>query len=171
MITEQNILDAIKDARAGGYAGRKYNQRSWCGSECCVLGFARRRAGADQFRGGPRPGEIEDTPRARIFAEILHLESPGILDFMEAIQPDGSLTAGVTIEIDGDILMHHLTAIPENVTLKATGNISLPNLSAIATGVTLSAGERIWLDSLIHLNSGSVLPPNAYAPLLKKEAE
>lgn len=165
MITEQNILDAIKDARDGGYAGRKYNQRFWCGSECCVYGFARIRAGMPEVNGGPQPGELEDTPRNRMFAALMSIGDPSVLDVMEAVQPDGSLEWG------GNLFLNGLTELPKGATISAAWELFLCGLTSLPAGVTLRAGHRVWLNDLIRLEPGAVLPPNAYAPLLQEEPQ
>ncbi len=85
-ITEQNILDAIADARSGELDGHAYDQGNWCGTACCVLGFARLRAGLLERNTGPQPGEIEDSPRCRRIAELMLTGDPQILDAAEGLR-------------------------------------------------------------------------------------
>lgn len=182
MITEQNILDAIKDARAGGYAGHRYDQHSWCGSACCVLGLARLRAGMPEVWRGPQPGEIEDTPRNRMLAMLMPIPDSDVLDLMESVRPDGSLEwdgvlnlpnltslrAGMTLRAGRDIYLNRLTSLPAGVTLSAGTCIYMGSLTRLSAGVNISAGWRIWITALTHLEPGAVLPHNAVAPNFRK---
>ena len=108
-ITEANLDEAIRMARAGGGMGHEYNQRSWCGTSCCVLGFARLVAGIPEQSEGPQPGEIVDTPRARLIAALMHCSDESILDVMERVQPDGTLDRPV--HVNGNLTLIGCTAL------------------------------------------------------------
>src|SRR5579885_3197225 len=86
MITEAILDQAIEAAERG-----LLNCWCGCGTACCVLGFARHLAGLPERRGGPQPGEIEDTPRAQTIARLMCCGSPDILRVMRAVRPDGSI--------------------------------------------------------------------------------
>ena len=90
-ITVANIREAITIARQGGRDGRGYDQARWCGTSCCVLGWARSVAGVDQVDSGPQGGEIEDTPEGRTLARLMNCSSPDILTVMDAVQRDGTI--------------------------------------------------------------------------------
>ena len=89
MITEKNIRDAINAARDGELGYKKYDQSRWCGTACCVLGFARILAGHPELNRGPRDGEIEDTPACRRLTELMECASPEILGLMERVDKNG----------------------------------------------------------------------------------
>src|SRR5579885_1958403 len=91
MITEAILDQAIEAAERGHLDDMTYDQSEWCGTACCVLGFARHLAGLPESRGGPQPGEIEDTPRAQTIARLMCCGSPDILRVMRAVRPDGSI--------------------------------------------------------------------------------
>jgi len=172
MITEQNILDAIRDARRGELQGHKYDQVHWCGTSCCVLGFARIRAGMPELDAGPQPGEIEDTPRARMLAALMYHARASVLDAMEAVQPDGSinyawgtldlsyltaLAAGATIKAGGNLYLGKLAELPAGVTLSAGGCINLCSVNTLAAGTALNAGAYLYLRELAELPAGVTL--------------
>ena len=72
VITEAHIDEARAICEAGGKDGIGYDQSEWsCGTTMCVLGWARRVAGAGGNYTGPEPGEIEDTPRAQTIARLM----------------------------------------------------------------------------------------------------
>lgn len=117
-ITEAHLDEAIRMAKAGGGMGHEYNQRSWCGTACCVLGFARLVAGLPERNQGPQPGEIVDTPKGRMIAALMMSANANILDVMERIQPDGTLDRPV--HIDGALYLRGctaLTSLPEGLSV------------------------------------------------------
>ena len=117
-ITEENLDNAIRTARAGGGMGHTYNQGRWCGTACCVLGFARLDAGLPEIDGGPQPGEIVDTPKGRLIAALMRSGDAAILDLMERVQPDGTLDRPV--HFSGDLYLSGctgLTHLPEGLTV------------------------------------------------------
>jgi len=90
-ITEQHLREAIVAAETGHLNGHEYDQSTWCGTACCVLGFARIIAGLDKADEGPRPGEIEDTPWTKTIVRLLGCGSPDILRAMQAVDTDGCI--------------------------------------------------------------------------------
>jgi uncharacterized protein YjbI with pentapeptide repeats len=90
-ITEQHIDKAIELAEAGGGLGYTYDQSEWCGTSCCVMGFARIVAGVPEIPEGPRAGEIENTPRAQTLARLMGCGASGILLVMRGVKADGSI--------------------------------------------------------------------------------
>jgi hypothetical protein len=91
VITEAHIDQAITWAEAGGNGEHAYDQSSWCGTACCVLGFARLAAGVKEVNMGPRSGEIENTPRAETISRLMNCSSKDILRVMSTVQPDGTI--------------------------------------------------------------------------------
>ncbi len=134
-ITEAHLDEAIRMAKAGGGMGHKYNQRSWCGTSCCVLGFARLVAGIPERNQGPQEGEVVDTPKGRLIAALMMSANANILDVMERIQPDGTLDRPV--HIDGALYLRGctaLTSLPAGLTVGGdlylrgcTGLLHLPD--------------------------------------------
>ena len=164
-ITEAHLDEAIRMARAGGGMGHEYNQLSWCGTVCCVLGFARLVAGLPERNQGPQPGEIVDTPRARMIAALMYCGNPSILDVMEHIQADGSLDRPV--HVNGNMVFSSgatLTHLPEGLTV--SGSLSLSHCTSLThLPESLSVGDYISLDgcrALIHLPKGLTVRGNLY---------
>ena len=91
VITEAHLDQAITWAEAGGNGEHAYDQSSWCGTACCVLGFARLAAGVKEVNMGPRSGEIENTPRAETISRLMSCSSKDILRVMSTVQPDGTI--------------------------------------------------------------------------------
>ena len=117
-ITEENLDNAIRMARAGGGMGHIYNQAHWCGTHCCVLGFARLVAGLPEQNQGPQPGEIVDTPKGRLIAALMRSGDAAILDLMERVQPDGTLDRPVHFSGHVDLSgCTGLTHLPEGLTV------------------------------------------------------
>jgi hypothetical protein len=150
-ITEAHIDAAIEAARAGHLAGHTYNQLNWCGTSCCVLGFARIEAGVPEINDGPQPDEIVDTPRAQMMTALMHSSDSTVLDAMQAVQADGS------IDYSGDLDLRSVTSLPAGVTLSAGGDLDLDSVTSLPAGVTLSAGGDLYLDSLTSLPEGVTL--------------
>lgn len=88
-ITEADIDEAIKIAKAGGRDGKGYDQANWCGTSCCVLGWARIVAGLLDLNEGPREEEIVDTPRAKTLGRLMESGRRDILLVMEHVRDDG----------------------------------------------------------------------------------
>jgi hypothetical protein len=93
VITEKHIDEAIAIIEAGGRNGRGYNQGEWCGTSCCLLGWARIVAGLPELNQGPRPGEIEDTPRARKIASLMMSSGSDIIKVVKLVGKDGKIRA------------------------------------------------------------------------------
>jgi uncharacterized protein YjbI with pentapeptide repeats len=91
MITEAILDQAIEAAEAGHLNGLTYNQSNWCGTACCVLGFARHIAGIEEIDAGPQEGEIENTPRARAIERLMRCGSPWILRIMRRVDAQGKI--------------------------------------------------------------------------------
>jgi Pentapeptide repeats (8 copies) len=91
LITEEIIDQAIAAAKAGHLNGLKYSQRDWCGTSCCVLGFARHIAGLPEFNGGPLDEEFASSARLVTIRRLMRCGSPDILRIMENVQPDGKI--------------------------------------------------------------------------------
>ena len=90
-ITEAHIDEALAICEAGGRDRIGYDQAAWCGTAMCVLGWARKIAGAKGRHTGPRDGEIDTTPRAQAIARLMRGYSPGVLRVMRAVGPDGRI--------------------------------------------------------------------------------
>ena len=90
-ITEAHIDEALAICEAGGRDGIGYDQAAWCGTAMCVLGWARKIAGAKGRHTGPRDGEIDTTPRAQTLARLMDYPRPDVLRVMRAVRPDGRI--------------------------------------------------------------------------------
>jgi hypothetical protein len=91
LITEEIVDQAIAAAKAGHLNGLEYSQRAWCGTSCCVLGFARHIAGLPEFNGGPLDEEFASSARLVTIRRLMRCGSPDILRIMENVQPDGKI--------------------------------------------------------------------------------
>ena len=144
-ITEAHLDEAIRMAKAGGGMGHRYDQRSWCGTACCVLGFARLVAGLPEQNKGPQPGEIVDTPRARLIAALMYCGEESILDVMVRVQPDGTLDRPV--HIDGNLYLEDcttLTSLPAGLTVGASLDLEgCTGLTHLPDGLTV--GGSLYL--------------------------
>ena len=89
-ITEKILLAAAKFAVDNP---EKYDQVSWCGTACCVLGHARALAGSDQPNLSPRPGELNLplTRRGKKLESMLYWNHPSTALLMLHIREDGSI--------------------------------------------------------------------------------
>jgi len=150
-ITEEHLDIAIAAAREGRLGGRNYDQSKWCGTSCCVLGFARIAAGLPERNEGPIPGEIVDTPRARMIQALMWNSWPGTLDDIAAVQPDGS------ISVDGNLDLRELSFLAEGVTIRAGAFIDLRAVSRIPAGVIIEAASYLNLQSTNHIHNDAVL--------------
>ena len=156
-ITEAHLDEAIRTAKAGEGMGHAYDQKSWCGTACCVLGFARLVAGLPKRNVGPRPGEIVDTPRARLIAALMYCSEESILDVMERVQPDGTLDRPV--HVNGNLTIvgcTALTSLPAGLTVGT--NLCLYGCTALThLPEGLSVGRDLDLDGCTKLTT---LPDN-----------
>ena len=157
-ITEAHIDEALRIARAGGRDGRTYDQGTWCGTSCCVLGWARIAAGIPEENCGPRPDEIEDTPRARTLTALMHSGDPAVLTLMEAVKADGSLDLTALpkgLSVSGGLDLSGcvgLTALPEGLSVGGELNLSgCVGLSALPEG--LSVGRGLDLSGCVGLTA------------------
>ena len=117
LLTEEIIDQAIVAAKAGAVNGLTYDQGSWCGTACCVLGFARYIAGEPEVNSGPRPGEIVDTPRGRALSVLMRCGEPSVLLVMERVGADGLISyAPDTVWGDVTGLSGNVTGLRGNVT-------------------------------------------------------
>jgi hypothetical protein len=91
LITEEIIDQAIAAAKAGHLNGLEYSQRAWCGTSCCVLGFARHIAGLPELNEGPRDEEFASSARLSTIRRLMHCCSPDILRIMKNVQLDGKI--------------------------------------------------------------------------------
>ena len=137
--------------------GHEYNQRSWCGTSCCVLGFARLIAGLPERNQGPQPGEIVDTPKGRLIEGLMTSSDSAVLELMEHIQSDGTLDQPV--HIDGNLFLYGcttLTSLPEG--LRVGGFLDLRHCTSLAhLPEGLTVGGTLFLEgctALTHLPEG-----------------
>ena len=91
VITEEILDQAIAAAKAGHVNGLTYDQSSWCGTTCCVLGFARYLAGLEERNEGPRDEEFAESPRIGTIRNLMGCGSPAILSIMERVTPEGKI--------------------------------------------------------------------------------
>ena len=91
IITEEILDRAIAAAKLGHVNGLTYDQSSWCGTACCVLGFARYLAGLEEVNRGPGDDEFAESPRIRSIRTLMRCGSPAILMIMERVTPDGKI--------------------------------------------------------------------------------
>ena len=158
-ITEAHLDEAIRMAKAGGGMGHEYNQRSWCGTACCVLGFARLVAGLPEQDHGPEPGEIVDTPKGRMIAVLMQCSDAAILDVMERIQPDGTLDRPVHVDGNINLCWTALTHLPEGLTVG--GSLNLGGCSALThlpEGLIVGGGLNLsGCTSLTRLPEGLIV--------------
>lgn len=87
-------IDTILEAAA--YAVQhpeEYNQRTWCGTACCVLGNARRIVGSEAINKGPEEGEIEHdgSPRSLMLISMLYWTHADTAALMPHVRDDGSI--------------------------------------------------------------------------------
>ena len=164
-ITEAHLDEAIRMTKAGGGMGHKYNQRSWCGTACGVLGFARLVAGLPERNQGPQPGEIVDTPKGRLIEGLMTSPDSAVLELMEHIQSDGTLDRPV--HIDGNLYLGgctKLTTLPDNLTVGASLDLEgCTALTHLPDGLTV--GGYLYLGgctSLTHLPAGLTVGGRLY---------
>ena len=91
LITEEIIDQAIAAAEAGHINGLTYNQSSWCGTACCVLGFARHIAGLPSRGTGPLDEEFAKSRRITTLRSLMRCPSPAILAIMRKVGTDGKI--------------------------------------------------------------------------------
>ena len=139
-ITEGILLAAAKFAVDNP---EKYDQVSWCGTACCVLGHARALAGSDQLQGGPRRGELNLplTQRGRMLESMLFWTHKSTALLMPHVREDGSIL------------------VPEGI----------PDIAAkakIGPRVTIEARVIIGIGAIIEararIRTGVIIGPRAY---------
>ena len=91
LITEEIIDKAIAAAEEGHINGLTYNQSSWCGTACCVLGFARHIAGLPDKNDGPQDEEFMDSPRIMAIRKLMRSPTPAILGIMRKVSAEGKI--------------------------------------------------------------------------------
>ena len=91
LITEEIIDKAIAAAEEGHINGLTYNQSSWCGTACCVLGFARHIAGLPDKNDGPQDEEFMDSPRIMAIRQLMRSPTPAILGIMRKVSAKGKI--------------------------------------------------------------------------------
>ena len=91
LITEEIIDKAIAAAEEGHINGLTYNQSSWCGTACCVLGFARHIAGLPEKNDGPQDEEFMDSPRIMAIRQLMRSPTPAILGIMRKVSAEGKI--------------------------------------------------------------------------------
>ena len=91
LITEAVLDEAIEAAEAGHINGLTYDQSSWCGTACCVLGFARHIAGLPEQNIGPQDSEFSKSPKISTLKKLMKCSSPDILRVMKSVTEDGKI--------------------------------------------------------------------------------
>ena len=91
LITEAVLDEAIEAAEAGHINGLTYDQSSWCGTACCVLGFARHIAGLPEQNIGPQDSEFSKSPKISTLKKLMKCSSPDILRVMKSVTGDGKI--------------------------------------------------------------------------------
>ena len=91
LITEEIIVKAIAAAEEGHIDGLTYSQSSWCGTACCVLGFARHIAGLPEKNDGPQDEEFMDSPRIMAIRQLMRSPTPAILGIMRKVSAEGKI--------------------------------------------------------------------------------
>ena len=91
LITEAVLDEAIEAAEAGHINGLTYDQSSWCGTACCVLGFARHIAGLPEQNIGPQDSEFSESPKISTLKKLMKCSSPDILRVMKSVTGDGKI--------------------------------------------------------------------------------
>ena len=91
LITEEIIDEAIAAAEEGHINGLTYSQSSWCGTACCVLGFARHIAGLPEKNEGPQDDEFVESPRIMAIRQLMNSPTPAILGIMRMVSAEGKI--------------------------------------------------------------------------------
>ena len=91
LITEEIIDKAIAAAEEGHIDGLTYSQSSWCGTACCVLGFARHIAGLPDKNDGPQDEEFVESPRIMAIRQLMCSPTPAILGIMRKVSAEGKI--------------------------------------------------------------------------------
>jgi hypothetical protein len=93
-ITDEVLRQAIAIASEGGTPEHPYDQSKWgeagCGTPCCVWGHACLIAGLEPQ--SPTGAPPDDTPYARMIAQLAGSSWPDVLRAMRQVRQDGSLT-------------------------------------------------------------------------------
>ena len=137
IITEEILDQAIAAAKLGHVNGLTYDQSSWCGTACCVLGFARYLAGLEEVNRGPEDDEFAESPRIRTIRTLMRCGSPAILMIMERVTPDGKI-----VLTGADLTGADLTGV-DLTRAVLTGAVLT---YAVLTGANLT-GARHWTGS------------------------
>ena len=109
LITEEIIDKAIAAAEEGHINGLTYNQSSWCGTACCVLGFARHIAGLPDKNDGPQDEEFMDSPRIMAIRRLMRSPTPAILGIMRKVSAEGKIDLTRAVLRDADLTDADLT--------------------------------------------------------------
>ena len=157
IITEEILDRAIAAAKLGHVNGLTYDQSSWCGTACCVLGFARYLAGLEEVNRGPGDDEFAESPRIRTIRTLMRCGSPAILMIMERVTPDGKIVlTGADLRradlrradfTDADLTGVDLTGVDLTRAVLTRAVLTRAVLTgAVLTGANLT-GARHWTGS------------------------
>ena len=103
LITEAVLDEAIEAAEAGHINGLTYDQSSWCGTACCVLGFARHIAGLPEQNIGPQDSEFSESPKISTLRKLMKCSSPDILRVMKSVTGDGKINLSDAVLSGADL--------------------------------------------------------------------
>ena len=103
LITEAVLDEAIEAAEAGHINGLTYDQSSWCGTACCVLGFARHIAGLPEQNIGPQDSEFSKSPKISTLKKLMKCSSPDILRVMKSVTGDGKINLSDAVLSGADL--------------------------------------------------------------------
>ena len=109
LITEEIIDEAIAAAEEGHINGLTYSQSSWCGTACCVLGFARHIAGLPEKNNGPEDDEFVESPRIMAIRQLMCSPTPAILGIMRKVSAEGKIDLRGADLRDADLRGAYLT--------------------------------------------------------------
>ena len=137
LITEAVLDEAIEAAEAGHINGLTYDQSSWCGTACCVLGFARHIAGLPEQNIGPQDSEFSKSPKISTLKKLMKCSSPDILRVMKSVTGDGKINLSVAV-LSGAVLSG---AILSGTDLSGADLRGADLSSAVLSGAILSGAD------------------------------
>ena len=137
LITEAVLDEAIEAAEAGHINGLTYDQSSWCGTACCVLGFARHIAGLPEQNIGPQDSEFSKSPKISTLKKLMKCSSPDILRVMKSVTGDGKINLSDAV-LSGAVLSG---AILSGTDLSGADLRGADLSSAVLSGAILSGAD------------------------------
>ena len=147
LITEAVLDEAIEAAEAGHINGLTYDQSSWCGTACCVLGFARHIAGLPEQNIGPQDSEFSKSPKISTLKKLMKCSSPDILRVMKSVTGDGKINLSDAVLSGADLRDADLSgadlrdAVLRGVVLRGADLRDADLSSAVLSGAILRGAD------------------------------